>query len=293
MPPTIIDPHTVIDARDKASKAPRLQAAVEGHVLLKNTKGALPLKAPKMISLYGYSAPAPLLNMHDPIDKVPLFSTWLLGLLSLDVPYPELAAISVSPLSKSLPNAARAGHLWGTGGSAAVPGVQLHTPFSAIHHQATEDDTQLYWDFKSQTPNVNPGSEACLVFLNEYAGENQDRPSLADSWSDILVNNVAKKCPNTIVSINNAGIRLVDAWIENPNVTAVIMAHTPGQESGKALVEILYGKQSPSGRLPYTIAKKDTDYGHVLNPSGKGEGLNPQGTCLFIGLLKTTLTQFI
>lgn len=66
--------------------------------------------------------------------------------------------------------------------------------------------------------------------------------------------------------IHNAGIRIVDAFYSNPNVTAIIYAHLPGQDSGDALVEIMYGKQAPSGRLPYTVAKKESDYGDLLSP---------------------------
>jgi len=28
----------------------------------------------------------------------------------------------------------------------------------------------------------------------------------------------------------------------------------------------MYGKQSPSGRMPYTVAKQESDYGALLNP---------------------------
>jgi hypothetical protein len=41
----------------------------------------------------------------------------------------------------------------------------------------------------------------------------------------------------------------------------VLIAHLPGQESGNALSDILFGDVSPSGRLPYTIAKAEKDYG--------------------------------
>lgn len=60
-------------------------------------------------------------------------------------------------------------------------------------------------------------------------------------------------------------------------MTAVIFAHLPGQDSGRALVDILYGVQSPSGKLPYTVAKSASDY-NVLGPSlPKGEyALYPQ-----------------
>lgn len=52
----------------------------------------------------------------------------------------------------------------------------------------------------------------------------------------------------------------MESWITHKNVTAVIMAHLPGQESGNALVDILFGDINPSGKLPYTIAKEQSDY---------------------------------
>jgi beta-glucosidase len=67
--------------------------------------------------------------------------------------------------------------------------------------------------------------------------------------------------------IHNAGIRVVDRFINHSNITAVIFAHLPGQETGQAIVDILYGAQSPSGRLPYTVAKKASDYGALLDPT--------------------------
>ena len=38
----------------------------------------------------------------------------------------------------------------------------------------------------------------------------------------------------------------------------------PGQESGNGLVDILYGSTSPGGKLPYTIAKREADYGTAV-----------------------------
>lgn len=49
-----LEPHVPLDARDPASKPNVMQTATEGHVLLKNTKNALPLRKPLMLSLHGY-----------------------------------------------------------------------------------------------------------------------------------------------------------------------------------------------------------------------------------------------
>jgi len=56
------------------------------------------------------------------------------------------------------------------------------------------------------------------------------------------------------------GAIIMEPWIEHPNVTAVVLAHLPGQESGNSLVDILWGATNPSGKLPYTIAKREEDY---------------------------------
>lgn len=133
-------------------------------------------------------------------------------------------------------------------------------PLSAIQRRARENGTWVNWDLDSSSPDVNAASDACLVFINAIATEGWDREGLYDDFSDDLVKNVASKCSNTIVVIHAAGIRLVDQWIEHPNITATIIAHLPGQDSGEALVKLLYGEANFSGKLPYTIAKNESDY---------------------------------
>lgn len=98
------------------------------------------------------------------------------------------------------------------------------------------------------------------------ATEGWDRDGLHDDFSDGLVLNVASKCANTIVIIHAAGIRLVDQWIEHPNVTATMIAHLPGQDIGESLISLLYGEISPSGKLPYTLARNESDYGNLYEP---------------------------
>lgn len=139
----------------------------------------------------------------------------------------------------------------------------------------------MNWDLDSHSPDINAASDVCLVFINAIATEGWDRDGLRDDFSDGLVLNVARRCANTMVVIHAAGVRLVDQWIEHPNVTAVVIAHLPGQDSGEALVRLLYGEAEFSGRLPYTLARNETDYGDVLLPCGLAwpEDLDPQ--CYF------------
>jgi beta-glucosidase len=86
---------------------------------------------------------------------------------------------------------------------------------------------------------------------------------------------VASRCNNTIVVFHNAGIRLVDQFVNHPNVTAIVFAHLGGQDSGPALTAVLYGDENPSGKLPYTVAKNETDYGAILSPTqAEGQYVN-------------------
>ncbi len=48
-----------IEAKNPASKPVLFDGAVEGHVLVKNVDGILPLKSPRLLSLYGYDAKTP------------------------------------------------------------------------------------------------------------------------------------------------------------------------------------------------------------------------------------------
>lgn len=68
MPISLVEPHKFVDARDPAAQDTWLQAAIEGHVLVKNTDNALPLKKPKVLSLFGYDGPAPTVNSAEPVE---------------------------------------------------------------------------------------------------------------------------------------------------------------------------------------------------------------------------------
>jgi beta-glucosidase len=275
LPQNIVNQHNKVHAIDPSSKSTILQAAIEGHVLVKNTNNALPLKSPKLLNLFGYDATVPPVQMPTglviagmPINK------WYFGYSSVNLG--ELLVAEILGGFATTPNTASLGTLFSGGGSGGTTPGRLSAPFDAFQRQAEDDDTYLLWDFSSNDPNVDPAANACIVFINQFASEAADRGSLSDTWSDQLVINVAKQCNNTMVAIHNAGIRIVDAWIDNPNVTAVIYAHLPGQDSGRALVEVMYGKQSPSGRLTYTVAKQESDYGPLLAPTKPGNALDSE-----------------
>ncbi|CRG87865.1 beta-glucosidase [Talaromyces islandicus] len=258
-----------VDARDPAAESILFQGAVEGYVLVKNTNNALPLNKPKSLSVFGYDADG---GLNTSASDSTLYGFGLANapeytdgksFSGIDMLFymGELVSDGNHGPDVALNGTAKTG-----GGSGSVTPASSTSPYDALLQQAARDDTVLYHDFYSFTPQVNE-TDACLVFINAMSSESWDRSTLADNYSDTLILNVASQCDNTIVVIHNAGIRLVDRWIEHENVTAVIFAHLPGQESGNSLTEVLYGRQSPSGRLPYTVAKSEEDYGTLLNPT--------------------------
>lgn len=119
------------------------------------------------------------------------------------------------------------------------------------------------------------GSRFGCIRHERYSNYGVHRNNLT-AWSngDALVQTVASINPNTIVVVHAPGPMILEAWIDHPNVTAVVWAGLPGQESGHSLVDVLYGHVNPSGRLPYTIAKQASDYAaNVIyegNPSPNG-----------------------
>lgn len=257
MPASLSAPHEVIDGRNASFRPVLLEGATEGHVLVKNANNTLPLKAPRLLSIFGYSAKAPDQNDYTSSG----FSAWTFGDESANLT-DALSGFSGSTSSHEA--IAINGTLVSGGGSGATAQNMIVSPFDGIVQQAYSDGTALFWDFTLQDPTVNPTSDACIVIVNAFATEGFDRPGLHDDYTDGLIINVANQCKNTIVVFQNAGTRLVDQWIDHPNVTALIFAHLPGQDSGAALASILYGTANPSGKLPYTVAKNESDYGDEL-----------------------------
>ncbi|KAG5998685.1 hypothetical protein E4U54_002144 [Claviceps lovelessii] len=186
-------------------------------------------------------------------------------------------SLAIRPIHRrcGLPRKTSTGTLFGGGGYGAITPASFSSPQEALLAKAAKDGFTLYQDLGSNQPSVKPSSDACIVFGNAWSTEEVDRPALQDDYTDTLIHTVASQCAKTIVVLHNAGIRTVDGFIDHPNVTALVFAHLPGQESGEALVSLLWGQSNPSGKLPYTVAHSQFDYGALLNPQTR-DSRNPQ-----------------
>ncbi|KAJ3970481.1 beta-glucosidase [Lentinula raphanica] len=149
----------------------------------------------------------------------------------------------------------------------------LIAPIDAITSRASTEGTVI--SSSSSDTDLNAaaaaatGKDVAFVFITADSGEGYltvegnegDRNDLS-AWhsGDALVTEVAGVNSNTVVVVNSVGPIIMESWIENANVTAVVWSGLPGQEAGNGLVDIIYGDYNPSGRLPFTIGKETTDY---------------------------------
>ncbi len=108
----------------------------------------------------------------------------------------------------------------------------------------------------------------CMGITPEYEGEEVDQYSLAQLSGDkatISLPKVQKELyeavkavgkPIVFVNVSGSCMALGD---QKKNCSAVIQCFYPGATGGDALANILFGKLSPSGRLPVTFYESDSD----------------------------------
>lgn len=162
------------DARQPEAEATLFQGAVEGHVLVKNLNNALPLRKPKVLSLFGYDAPG---GINTSVTDSRLYQQGKLNTQAFTngKPYTDLDDLiysaQVLPAGFSGPEVALNGTLYSGGGSGSITPVSSTSPEDAFRQQASIDGTIVYTDFTSQNPTVKDPGNPCLVFINSQSSE--------------------------------------------------------------------------------------------------------------------------
>ncbi|KPM45185.1 putative beta-glucosidase G [Neonectria ditissima] len=209
-----------------------------GTVLLKNDNGILPLKNTSNLGVFGSDAADPTSLLYP--NGGPGFGTIVIG-----------------------------------GGSGGGRNSYIVSPLDAIKARAKKRDVVQFLTNTTaithgDSSSLYPQPSICLLFLRTWAEEGYDRTTLeADDDSAAVVAKVASLCPKRTVVITHSGGIDTMPWASNPNVSAILAAHYPGQESGNSIVDVLFGDVNPSGKIPYTIAKQESDYNTpILNLTG-------------------------
>ncbi|KAJ1305209.1 hypothetical protein OPQ81_000238 [Rhizoctonia solani] len=236
----------------------------------------------KLIRKIGEDSATLLKNVRTNGGGLPLKTSKFLAVFGQDAGENPDGLLACGSLNHCATEHANNGTVSIGGGSGAAFAPYIVTPLQGIQSRARANSTQVNWmlnDLDLEAARTNAMiADTSIIFTYSYQTEfvDRDNPTL---WSngDALVNAVASECNNTIVVIHSGQQVLMERWIDNPNVTAVVFAYYPGQETGNAITSILYGKVNPSGKastsignpissfldifqLPFTLAKSLSDY---------------------------------
>ncbi|KAH0541328.1 hypothetical protein FGG08_004166 [Glutinoglossum americanum] len=248
---TLVNQHVDVrhDPKIGSHAALAREIATKSLVLLKNVNGTLPLKKPRQIAVIGGDAGEAPYGPNGCPDRGCDSGTLAMG--------------------------------WGSG-TANFP--YLVTPLTGIQNQAILDgsvlssvtDSYAYLQINATVSRA----EVAIVFVNADSGEGYisvddnegDRNNLT-LWmdGDKLISTVAANNNNTIVVMHTVGPVVIESWVNHPNVTAILWAGLPGEQSGNSITDVLYGHVNPGAKLPFTLGKKADDWGVKLLYNSKDQ----------------------
>ncbi len=115
-------------------------------------------------------------------------------------------------------------------------------------------------------------SDVAVVTISRIAGEGADRTLTKGDWylTDVELDNLNKivnafhdRNKKVAVILNMGAMVDMADWKDLPD--AILHSWLPGQEAGNAIAAVLSGEVSPSGKLPFTIARRYEDYPSAPN----------------------------
>jgi beta-glucosidase len=159
----------------------------------------------------------------------------------------------------------------GDHGSSQVHQDNIITPLQGIK-KCVEDKVEIiYNDGKDleEIKNLSKNVDTVVVvvgytfrdegeYIRQFIRKAGDRESLKLKECDKdLILAASEQNSNVIVVIVGGSAVIMEEWIDK--VKAILMSWYSGMEGGTALANIIFGKVNPSGKLPFTIPKKESD----------------------------------
>jgi beta-glucosidase len=221
------DPPVPGGSIDTAAHAGVAQTMAEqGLVLLRNRNGALPLpRSMRKILLVGSHADAGVLSGGGSSQVIPFGGIAVPGLGPKDFPGP-MVYVPSSPLRAITAEAggAQVGYLDGSDIAAAVRAAAQ--------------------------------ADVVIVFTHQWMAEMIDAPDLSlPDDQDRLIEAVAGANARTVVVLETGG-PVTMPWLDR--TAAVIAAWYPGTRGAEAIAGVLFGRVNPSGRLPMTFPRDES-----------------------------------
>ncbi len=142
------------------------------------------------------------------------------------------------------------GHIWFP--TSPLAALRAALPNATIRFASGEDPTAA--------AKLARESDLAIVFAYQWESEAMDLPTLGlPDDQDETIRQVAKANPHTTVVLETGSAALMP-WIDD--VAAVAEAWYGGTNAAPAVARVLTGAVDPSGRLPITFPKSDSDLPH-------------------------------
>ena len=111
--------------------------------------------------------------------------------------------------------------------------------------------------YVSEAVTAAKTADVVIVFARKWAAETMDQPDLTlPDGQDALIAAVAEANPRTIVVLQS-GNPVLMPWLDK--TAAVVQAWYPGARGGEAIASVLFGQTNPSGHLPITFPRSESD----------------------------------
>jgi beta-glucosidase len=204
-----------------------------GIVLLKNERGALPLKAAglKTIAVIGSHSDVGMISGGGSAQVDPIGGN------------------AIMPPGKGATHWMQ--EIWFP--TSPLKAIQARAPQATVKYDAGDDP--------AKAAEAAKGADVAIVFAYQWASEGMDLKSLSLPHNqDELIAKVAAANPHTIVVLET-GNPVTMPWVQAP--AAILEAWYAGSDGANALGNVLFGTVNPSGKLPNTFPKSEADLPHL------------------------------
>jgi len=201
------------------------QVASEAITLLKNDNNILPLSKGKKVLVTGYSANS--MNV--------LNGAWSRSFLGRDTKYNDVSKLTI---------------------------------LEAIQKQVGESNV-AYVEGTDYLEDINSDKAVIKAKNVDYIVVCVGEIPASEKPSDINELELPKVQQELVEKLSKIGKPIILVMVQGrpriireiePLVNGVLMAYLPGQEGGKVISDVLFGKINPSGKLPYTYPKYSGNY---------------------------------
>ncbi|MFP9098978.1 glycoside hydrolase family 3 C-terminal domain-containing protein [Flavobacterium sp. RHBU_24] len=140
----------------------------------------------------------------------------------------------------------------GSGHIRLSAGKYVKSNFDAIANKYKDADAFVF------VGGISPQLEGEEMKVNDPGFEGGDRTSILLPAIQTELMKSLKKTGKPVVFVMMTGSAVATPW-ESENIPAILNAWYGGQATGTAVADILFGDCNPSGRLPVTFYKSDSD----------------------------------